>query len=134
AEAEELREQIAAFPDRVGAVLEACGLPVPDSAAQRHAALDELRHRVAENSAQEQRRQALSEEVEALRGKARSAQARLEAVEAECAQMCQETGVDSVAELRAASDRAQQVRELRHDRSEERRVGEGWTARGCEEP
>lgn len=127
AEAEELREQIAAFHDRVGAVLEACGLPVPDSAAQRHAALDALRHRVAENSAQEQRRQALSEEVEALRGKARSAQARLEAVEAECAQMCQETGVDSVAELRAAIDRAQQVRELRHDVAlVERSLAESW--------
>lgn len=114
AEAEELRAEVTAFHDRVGTVLDACGTPVPDSAPQRHLALDALLRRVEDNSAHEQRRRELTEEMATLREMARGAQARLEAAEAELARMRQETGAGSTAQLRAAIERDRQVRELRH--------------------
>ncbi|WP_199860102.1 ATP-binding protein, partial [Thermobifida halotolerans] len=115
AEAEELRCGITVFHDAVRAVLDACGVAVPDTAGERHRELEALRKRAEETDERERRRRTLTGDLDRLQGQRRERHAQRDSAETELARMCEETGVASVAELRAAIARSTAAAKLRED-------------------
>ncbi|GAA3975196.1 AAA family ATPase [Thermobifida alba] len=113
AEAEALRETVAAFHGALDGLLGDCGRPVPAEAAERHPALEALHAEAEEQRRLEQRRTVLAETLESLRESARTEEARRTAAEAALAELCRQVGVSSTAELHAAVARGREAGELR---------------------